>query len=263
MNTPDPVSQWPRPAFAETSQPHFLFIVTPPMSGSTAMAEVLNSSARTTLLQERGEGQWLVPGLCADDRWNSSMFVDFESVKAVWLSTYAQMQAAAPLLEVVIEKSPPNMVRIEQLAAQFRSVSFLANNRDPYANCASILYRNYAADQLSAADRSQVLTRLTHEWVLRSEKISELVLKLHIPLLTYEKFCESPKSILQVLALPGGVAESIDTSAVVKVKDYPLQGIVNQNERQLALLSSSELATISKGLQAHSKLLEFFGYQLR
>jgi len=235
------------------------------MSGSTAIAEVLNSSAHTTLLQQRGEGQWLVPGLCADDRWSSEMFVDYASVKAVWLSTFALLQDAAPQLEVVIEKSPPNMVRIEQLAAQFRSVSFLANNRDPYANCASILYRNYAADKPGAAERIHVLTRLAHEWVLRSEKIRELVLKLNIPLLTYEKFCEYPASILQALTLPQGVAASIDTSATVKVKvkDYPVQGIANQNERQLALLSSSELATIGKGLQAHSELLEFFGYPLR
>ncbi len=58
--------------FDESNQPHFLFIITPPYSGSTAISGVLNSSHRTMILQKSGEGQWLVPGLCEKDRLYAS-----------------------------------------------------------------------------------------------------------------------------------------------------------------------------------------------
>ena len=61
---------WPKPNFVAEDRPHVLFILAPPYTGSTAIATLLNSSTRTMLLHEQGEGQWLIPGLCAEDRWN-------------------------------------------------------------------------------------------------------------------------------------------------------------------------------------------------
>jgi hypothetical protein len=42
-------SKWPVPKFYESNQSHFLFIITPSYSGSTALSELLNY--RTTTLQ--------------------------------------------------------------------------------------------------------------------------------------------------------------------------------------------------------------------
>ncbi len=256
-------TQWPHPAYAEQEQPHFLFIITPPFSGSTAIAELLHSSPHVAFLQERAEAQWLLPGLCADDRWSVDMHVDYASVRAVWLQRWQQLRAADAQLQVVVEKSPPNMVRLEALAAQFREVSFLANNRDPYANCASILYRMHDGAQLAAAQREQQLRTLAGHWLLRSARIRELVARLDIPLLTYEQFCDLPAAILPKLNLPPGVAQSIDVQAQVRVKDYPMQGIANQNQRQIALLSDTEIAAISEVLAPQQELLDYFSYELR
>lgn len=240
-----------------------LFLVTPPFSGSTAIAELLRSSALVTFLEERAEGQWLLPGLGSDHRWDADMFVDYAAVQATWLQRWQQLQACDPALRVVVEKSPPNMVRLEALAALFNDVSFLANNRDPYANCASILYRMHEGERLAAEQRVQQLCTLARHWVLRSAKIRELVSRLSIPLLTYEQFCDAPASILGKLNLPPGVAESIDVQARVQVKDYPMQGIANQNQRQIALLSEEEIAAISAVLAPQQELLDYFSYELR
>lgn len=257
-----PTVQWPQPAFAPQQQPHFCFIVTPPFSGSTALAELLRSSPLVTFLEARAEGQWLVPGLCADARWDAGLPVDYTSVQAIWLHRWQQLHAADPALRVVVEKSPPNMVRLEALAAQFSDVSFLANNRDPYANCASILYRMHAGEQLAAVPREQQLRTLAAHWVLRSAKIRELVSRLDIPLLTYEQFCDAPAAILGKLNLPPGVAQTIDVQTQVQVKDYPMQGIANQNQRQIALLRDEEVAAISEVLAPQQALLDYFGYEL-
>lgn len=259
---PADTTLWPQPACSMQEQPHFLFIVTPPFSGSTAIAELLHSSPLVTFLQERAEGQWLVPGLCADARWDPNLAVDYTSVQAVWLKRWQLRHAADPALRVVVEKSPPNMVRLEALAALFGDTSFLANNRDPYANCASILYRMHDGTNAAAGQREQQLRTLAGHWLRRSAKIRELVSRLDIPLLTYEQFCDEPVSILGKLNLPPGVAATIDVQAQVRVKDYPMQGIANQNQRQIALLQDAEIAAISAVLAPQQELLDYFGYEL-
>jgi len=255
-------TRWPRPEYDPDRQPHVLFIITPPFSGSTALAKVLNTSPRTMLLQERGEGQWLVPGLCERDRWDGNKEVDYESVRAVWLNAWQRAAQVDPRLDVLIEKSPPNMVRLDALTALFPRHSLLANIRNPYANCASILYRNHPAAQLGTAQRQSILQGLAGEWQQRAARIRELVCRQGIPVLTYEAFCEAPASMLAKLALPPGVAETIDVQAPVKVKDYPLQGIADQNRRQLGLLSGAELGAISRVLETDPGLLEFFAYAI-
>jgi hypothetical protein len=254
-------ARWPLPEYDENDQPHFLFVITPPYSGSTALSELLNTSHRTMILQDKGEGQWLVPGLCEQDRWSPEKEVDYSSVKAVWLSEYQKVKRMRKNVDVVIEKSPPNMMRIEKLSSQFLDCSFVANSRNPYANCASRLYRHHDADNLPADHRMAILGNLTRSWVMRSLKIEELVSRLSIPLLTYEEFCRKPSSILDALRLPDGVSQTIDTSATVKVKNYPVQPITNQNERQISKLTGKEVEHITNLLTPNTDLLEFFGYQ--
>lgn len=254
--------RWPSPKFDENDQPHFLFIITPPYSGSTALSELINTSHRTMILQPRGEGQWLIPGLCEHDRWNPEKEVNYPSVKATWLSVYQQVKRLTKNIDVVIEKSPPNMMRIKQLSSQFRNYSFIANNRDPYANCASILYRHHDADNLTPEERQKVRDRLVKAWIMRSLKVQELIESLKAPLLTYEDFCQNPSSIINKLNTPSGVSNSINPDANVKVKDYAPQPIINQNERQISKLADNEIEHISKLLKSYSELVEYFGYQL-
>ncbi len=214
------------------------------------------------ILHERGEGQWLVPGLCQQDRWNPDKKVNYNSVKAVWLNRFQMVKRLTQNIDVVIEKSPPNMIRIEKLSSQFRDYSFIANNRNPYANCSSILYRNHNADKIGSAKRKILLGELAITWLNRSIKIRELIHKLNIPLLTYEEFCQDPSSVLNILNLPSSISESINLQARVKVKDYKHQVISNQNDRQISRLSSEEIDQISTILESHGQLLDFFGYQI-
>jgi len=253
---------WPIATFDENVQPHFFFLITPPYSGSTAIAKLLNSSSRTMCLKKNGEGQWLVPGLCEADRWNPDKEINYESVKSVWLKVYQKERKRNPHIDVVIEKSPPNMMRLEQLSSLFSNYSVLANNRNPYANCASILYRLHDAKNLNSTKRKEVLVGLAKDWLTRSRRLKLLITKHHIPLLTYEQFCENPASILQVLDMPVGVSDSININAEVKVKDYQVQAISNQNERQINNLSNEDIENISLVIGAERVLLEFFGYNL-
>ena len=251
---------WPKPAYDENSQPLFLFIITPPYSGSTALAELLNSSHRTTFLQERAEGQWLIPGLCESDRWDAGKVIDWHSVKATWLSKYQEIKRLVQNVDVVIEKSPPNMIRIKHLTSIFRNSTLLAFNRNPYANCASILYRNYDPDNKNAEERLQILKNLASSWLEKSKIIRELVLALHAPLFTYEDFCSDVSRCIKKIKLPPDVLQSINVEALVKVKDYEPQRILSQNERQVSKLTRTEIELLTDTLSTEAHLLSFFGY---
>ena len=253
--------RWPVLRFEPDFEPHFLFILTPPYSGSTALAEVLNTSHRTMLLERRGEGCRLIPGLCEADRWQAAKQVNYESVRSVWLHQFQYVHRLVGTVDVVIEKSPPNMVRIEKLAPLFQKYSFIVNNRDPYANCASILYRTRDVTKLSARERTDVLSRVAHKWLVRSRRIRDLMQTFDIPLLTYEAFCASPSAALRSLKLPDGIVETINTNAVLTIKDYEPQRLSNQNQRQISRLTRGDVESISQVIRTDEELLELFGYK--
>jgi hypothetical protein len=256
------IPRWPLPAHDPADQPHFFFLITPPYSGSTAIAKLLDTSPNTMTLGPRGEGQWLVPGLCEHDRWDGNKKVDYQSVKAVWLKTYQERKSTEPAIDVVVEKSPPNMVRISSLASQFKRVSFLANNRNPYAHCASLFFRRYQSIEEDTADHRMVFTELARNWIIRSRIVMDTMSALSVPLMTYETFCEDPARILSLLKLPEEVADTVDVNAEVNVKDYKPQKIANQNERQIAKLSTEQINIVSSVIEPHDKILSFFGYSL-
>jgi hypothetical protein len=67
---------------------------------------------------------------------------------------------------------------------------------------------------------------------------------------------------LGLLDLPEGVSSTIDTDAKVKVKDYTVQSISNQNERQISKLTNAYIESIGCVLETESPLLDFFGYEI-
>jgi hypothetical protein len=253
---------WPHPACDDSDEPHFLFILTPPYSGSTALAQFLNQSPRAMLLDPRGEGQWLVPGLHRSDRWHADKPVDYRSVRSVWLRAYQDRKAGDSQIALVIEKSPPNMVRIDRLLDTFRDHSLLANNRDPYANCSSILHRIHADAARDPGARAVLLRELARDWLDRSARLQELIAAHGVPLLTYEAFCADPLAVTKVLPGLGPKLARLDADAAVTVKDYPVQGITNQNDRQIGQLSVPDLQEISAVLAPCEPVVSFFGYRI-
>jgi hypothetical protein len=256
-----PAERWPVRQFEPGHEPHFLFILTPPYSGSTALAEVLNTSHRTMLLEPRGEGQRLVPGLYEKDRWQATKRVNYESVKSVWLHQFQYVHSLVRTVDVVVEKSPPNMMRIEQLAPLFQRYSLIVNNRDPYASCASELYRTYDVEKLGASERVETLGKIAEKWLLRSRRLRDLAQTFDIPLLTYECFCAAPSAAVRMLRLPAGILETIDADVTLTIKDYAPQPLSNQNPRQIARLTSEGIDAISRVIRQDEPLLDFFGYK--
>lgn len=254
---------WPILNYDQDDQPFFIFLLTLPYSGSTAISKVLNTSPYSMILQERAEGQWLIPNLSDKKRWDANKIVNLESLKSVWLNTYQTVNLHTESIDVVVEKSPPNIMRIEDLKKCFHRNLFIANNRNPYASCASMLLRVNDDNNLEDLPHNNKIIKSVRFWIERSYQLKTIIEDYKVPLITYEEFCDNPVKIIEHLTnAPIKFINSINFSSPVKVKDYKPQGIVNQNNLQISKLSSQDLENITAELEPHIDLLRFFGYSL-
>lgn len=252
--------RWPRPAVSPASEPKFLFALTPPYGGSTVLAKILNTAPNSMILQKRAEGQWLVPGMCEPDRWEPQKHIDWESVHATWLAKYELIHYHVETINLVIEKSPPNLVRVRQLREHFPNSCFFAFNRNPYAHCSSFLHREYSERRRSSDRRGDTVRRLANDWLVRSRYLRDAVLEFGIQHFTYERFCEDPSDCVARLVAVCPELSGVDVHASVLVKDYGQQGLVDQNPKNIAQLTPDDIVGISSVLRTDEDLVKFFGY---
>ena len=103
----------------------FLFILSPPHSGSTLLSEVLSLSENVSENNPVGtrEGQQLpevAPLLFRQSRrWEPDFKPDWPQIKRIWLKYW---DVTRPVL---LEKSPPNIVRAAELSIHFVPAFFI------------------------------------------------------------------------------------------------------------------------------------------
>ncbi|WES64210.1 sulfotransferase [Microbacter sp. GSS18] len=249
---------WSRPSDVTMIDEDVLLLLTPPNSGSTAIAKLVGTIPGVVGLGGSSEGQWLVPPLREADRWWPEKYVDYAAVASTWARRIDEIRAERPV-EFVLEKSPPNMVRYRDLLGILPNARVVVNNRDPYANVASQIKRYHEA-HYPGAPRLDVIAHLADQWRFRSRILRRAHLEDGFPVVGYERFCESPRDILTAFGLEAG--DDFAEDAEIRVKDYEPQAIRNMNAEQTARLSPEELDTVSRRLEAEPDLLEFFGYAL-
>ena len=251
-------NQWPRPPYDENDEPHFVFILTPPYTGSTAMASYLATSPNVRMLRKNGEGQSLVPGMLRD--WNGHKKMDLDSIKAAWLHQYQQINSNRQI-EIIVEKSPPNMVRIDSILSIFKNTSCIVSNRDPVAFCSSSYFRhNNNIDALSVIQRQTIVSTIALRWVQRSSLLMNLVDSCGYPRISYKKFCEEPNQLKHAVEKSSGKTILPNSNTYLKIKDYQPSLIINRNEDQISRLSEFELEAIINALEPHQDVTNFFGY---
>ena len=250
--------QWPRPPYDSRDEPHFVFILTPPYTGSTAIANYLATSPNIGLLRKNGEGQSLVPGIHRN--WDADARIDEESIRSTWLNRYQEINSNGRI-EIIVEKSPPNMVRIEALRSLFRKTTCLVNNRDPVAFCSSTFFRNTPnLSHMKKADRLNALHKTALVWVRRSNTLKEYLSAQRVMACSYEQFCDSPQSLQTLFEKATGKAIKPDENPVLKIKDYQSSGIEHKNKEQVQRLNKIEIETVVNTLDPYSALTSLFGY---
>ncbi len=259
------------PWVPEPGKLRWLFVATLPNSGSTALAQLLLSASAASFLERTGEGQWLVPQLRDPNvRWNPRARVSYSAIRACWMDAIRRRAGDACL---VIEKSPPNLVRMREILATFDDmpVSLIRLWRDPYAVCSSWASR-YGPQRIArdwgeptadmAADSDEFFRALGDLCGRRAAMLAQLS-DLSVVDVSYEVLTTDPGETIRQLQQAEPLLADMRSDASLAVKDYAPQPLQNMNAGQIARLSPSQISAITAGLLPFADQIATMGYELR
>lgn len=254
------------PGLRHDRELRWFILLTMPNSGSTAMAGVLRTAPATTGLTHKCEGEWLIPAL--SDRasaWDPDHAVSAAVVRARWIR--AARATKPPGTTVVIEKSPPNMVRRAWLTAALAPmpVRFFALVRNPYAVCASWL-ENYGWSNRSLPRRpidDGDLCEMLGALYARRLAFLEDAVRSGVPFMRYEDWASDPSTLVEAVTTVEPMLRGFDPCARVGVKGATPAPPADMNHQHLSRLDPASSARITAGLRPATRALERFGYETR
>jgi hypothetical protein len=227
----------------------YLFILCPPYAGSTLLSGLVSTSTAVSSLP--GEGQFIPEVMAAmrRDPWSADLPLPWNEIKGAW---HGYWDTSKPVL---LEKSPPNIIRASTLETLFQPAMFLAMVRDPYAHCEGLMRRNkWSASR--AAEFSVFCLRTQAE---NAEKLARCLA------FTYEELAADPVRICSRITAFLPLLGHLDHRKSFRVHSYAgvLESqIKNLNGPKIARLSPGQMREITDVLQRNQGALDRWGYSL-
>lgn len=232
----------------------FLFILSPPYCGSTLLNEIISTSSSVSVNNPNGtrEGQHLptVKKIMFNykTKWDENVDFDWEYIKKEWMKYW---DVSKPIL---LEKSPPNIMRAESISKAFPNSYFVIFHRNPYSHCESLIRRNNYTPREAA------------EFALKSLRFQKKNMQSlsNSMVISYEELTDDPNAfnmkIKTLLPELKGINTNIEFSAH-NFKGKPLK-IKNLNREKISKLTQSQLNEINNALYKDKELLRFFNYEI-
>lgn len=226
----------------------FLFVLCPPYSGSTVLWKILQTSPHISALPK--EGQFLEPvkHIMRDNPYNIQKKMPWDLIQSAW-ETYWDIDKS-----ILLEKSPPNLIRALEIEQHFQESYFVAMIRNPYASCEGIYRRNH-----------KFLEESVKFWIKCAEhQVNNIKNIRNITYFTYEDLTDSPEKIRKQLLEFMPDLETLDINVAMRVHSIlgrQARKIENLNRHKINNLTDKDLSTINDILKDHKELMSFFGYQ--
>lgn len=226
-----------------------LFILSPPFCGSTLLWKLLGTSSNVSALPDEGQFLPEVRPFMRGDPMNPDKSIPWSAVETLWREYW---DLSKPIL---LEKSPPNVVRADQIEAHFENAAFVAMMRDPYAFCEGH-HRRLGKGVKFAADQWCQFAQMQRRNIQERSRIL---------FFTYEELTENTGGVAQQIIEFLPELGSIDINRTFKLKSIEgrrARPISNLNESKIKQLSRREIQSISTVLRSHEELLNFFRYEI-
>lgn len=183
------------------------------------------------------------------DPWKPKTKMPWEKIKPIWESYWDQDK---PLL---IEKSPPNLMRAHEILEYFNPVYFLIMVRNPYALCEGFMRRSGNKPRRAAKKAIKVLKQ-------QAKNIKTLENAIYF---TYEELTKSPQDISEKIEL--FIPQLGKLNSGEKFKVHSIDGtvnrkIVNLNQKKINNISPKNFKMINKVFEKNLDVLDFWGYKL-
>ncbi|MDE0950541.1 MAG: sulfotransferase [Halioglobus sp.] len=227
----------------------YLFVLCPPYSGSTLLWKLISTSNNVSALPSEGQSLPELKTLMRGKPWDAAQVLPWPEIKAVW-ETY--WDKGKPVL---LEKSPPNLIRVDDILAHFQPVKFVVMVRNPYAHAEGLIRRNDM--KLKRAANFSMMCLRTQMANVR--KLDDVLV------LTYESLVEDPVKACQQLAAFMPHLDDIDPAASFEVHsiDGTLERpITDLNAKKIASLDADTIAAMNEVFVQHEQTFEDWGYTL-
>jgi hypothetical protein len=181
-----------------------------------------------------------------DRRWDPALEIDWRFVRSEWMQYWDQTA------RVLIEKSPPHLVRARDLQQNFTPARFLVSWRNPYAHSEGWIARGVPASE--AAARAIDCLRFQRSNL-------ELENALAIP---YETVVDRPRDCVASILGFLPELESLDWAREFRAHNRSrgkgAGGLANTNQTQIDRLTPPQLSEINRVFEPERSLIKFFGY---
>ncbi len=241
----------------------FVFVLAPPYSGSTVLFRLLDTSPHVSALP--GEGQFIaeVTDEMRAAPWDKAEAFNWRRIRGIW-ETY--WDSSKPLL---LEKSPPNMIRAAAIEEAFDPAWFIVMMREPYAHIEGLARRAHVPPMglSKSASRAERIKRATELWLdFAATQRETIAARKHVTWFTYEALTQEPARIASQLQTFLPELGNLDIEArfgVHAVSGTQARELSDMNAPKRALLRAADFEIISDLLMPKRDLVEFFGYELR
>ncbi|MDG2271288.1 MAG: sulfotransferase [Halioglobus sp.] len=229
--------------------PSYLFILCPPYSGSTLLWNLISTSANVSSLPLEGQFLPELEALMREKPWDAKHVLPWAQIKTVWESYWNKDKP------VLLEKSPPNIIRTRDILANFEPVKFLIMVRNPYAHSEGLMRRNNMSVERAANFSMMCLrTQLNNACELDNALV-----------LTYESLVLNPVKVRQKIAdfIPSLNDMNFEASFKLdSVEGTLTRPITDLNTQKIASLSADTIAAMNDVFSQHQKTVEAWGYEL-
>tara|TARA_B110000503_G_scaffold36278_2_gene59338 strand:- start:1727 stop:2461 length:735 start_codon:yes stop_codon:yes gene_type:complete len=227
----------------------YLFVLCPPYSGSTLLWKLLSTSANVSSLPQEGQFLPELKDIMRDSPWRADRVLPWPNIKKVWQSYWDKSKP------VLLEKSPPNLIRTREILTHFQPVRFIVMVRNPYAHAEGLMrHNNWTASR--AANFSMMCLRAQ---LNNAQELDDALV------MTYESLVQDPvKTCTQLAAF---IPELDDMDPAASFEIHSIDGtltrpITDLNSKKIGALSAADFAAINEIFLQHQVTIAAWGYDL-
>ncbi len=238
--------------FTRPVEPTYVFVLSPPYCGSTLMHQLLCTSPAVSPNNIFGtrEGQALPEVRALIDyrkRWEPDYTYPWPKIKEIWTAHWAHHK---PLL---LDKSPPNLIRTQAIVQHFSPARFICVTRDPRAHVESLMRRN----KIGPEEATRFSLMCLHHQKQNLETLP------HIRLIRYEDLVADPEqakhALLDFLPPLGTLDVRRSFNANSHASKLPI-AITDLNEGKWGRIPGGQQTAIEAVFSDNVDVLRYFGY---
>jgi len=231
----------------------FLFILSPPYSGSTLLTQIISTSEKISCNNYIAtmEGQ-LLPELrnhmFNKDRWDKSNVYDWSKIKSVWMKYWDQSKP------VLMDKTTTNIMRFDEIKKEFDNTYAICLIRNPYAVIEGIMRRNSKTIEFAI------------EFCIKTLKYQKYNIENHKNLtwITYSELCNNQDLVKKKIKSILPEIDDLNFNKFFRAHNFKNKSlkITNLNDEKISKLKKDDILKINKYFTKEKELLNFFYFQI-